>query len=140
MGVGRCNLLIGRSGNAALLCPDELSPQFLPRSAGVPIVLFEVPTAPILREHLPLGAFDRFRRSVAAIADAHGLTFLTIDELGLALTRLDFREPSHLNPSGGETLTRAVAQRLVIPVLRRDGAADSTRRQGAPPDPVQSTQ
>jgi hypothetical protein len=38
---------------------------------GAPIVLFEVLTASILREHLPLGAFERFRRSVAAQRRGH---------------------------------------------------------------------
>jgi hypothetical protein len=40
------------------------------REAGVPLTLFEVPTAPILREHLPRGAYRRYRVAVArAVAE-----------------------------------------------------------------------
>jgi hypothetical protein len=88
------------------------------REAGVPLVLFEVPTAPILRAHLPEGAYRRYRVAVARAAEAHGVPFVTVEDLGLELTARDFREQSHLNQGGGTKLTRAVAQRVVLPALR----------------------
>jgi hypothetical protein len=89
------------------------------REAGVPLVLFEVPTAPILRAHLPEGAYRRYRVAVGGVAQAHGVPFLTVEDLGLELTRRDFREQSHLNQGGASKLTRAVAERVVLPALRR---------------------
>ena len=87
------------------------------REAGVPLALFEVPTAPILREHLPKGAYRRYRVAVARAAQAHGVPFLSVEDLGLELTRRDFREQSHLNQRGATKLTRAVAERVVLPAL-----------------------
>jgi hypothetical protein len=88
------------------------------REAGVPVVLFEVPTAPILRKHLPEGASSRFRAAVARATEAHGVPFLSVEDVGLDLTRLHFREQSHLNQRGAAKLTRAVAERVVLPALR----------------------
>ena len=87
------------------------------REAGVPLALFEVPTAPILRAHLPKGAYRRYRVAVARAAEAHGVPFLSVEDLGLELTHRDFREQSHLNQRGATKLTRAVAERVVLPAL-----------------------
>jgi hypothetical protein len=87
------------------------------RNAGVPIALFEVPSSPILREHLPADAYPRYHAAVARAAEAHGVRFLSVEDLGLDLTRLHFREQSHLNQHGATKLTRAVAERLVLPAL-----------------------
>jgi hypothetical protein len=87
------------------------------REAGVPLVLFEVPSAPILREHLPKGAYRRYRVAVGRAAEAHGVSFLTVEDLNLEPTRRDFREQSHLNQRGAAKLTRAVAERVVLPAL-----------------------
>jgi hypothetical protein len=87
------------------------------REAGVPLVLFEVPTSSILREHLPKGAYRRYRVAVARAAQAHGVPFLSVEDLGLELARRDFREQSHLNWRGATKLTRAVAERVVLPAL-----------------------
>ena len=87
------------------------------REAGVPLALFEVPSAPILWEHLPKGAYRRYRVAVGRAAEAHGVPFLTVEDLGLELTGRDFREQSHLNQHGATKLTRAVAERVVLPAL-----------------------
>ncbi len=87
------------------------------REAGVPLALFEVPTSPILREHLPKGAYRRYRAVVARAAEAHGVPFRSVEDLGLELTRRDFREQSHLNQRGATRFTRAVAERVVLPAL-----------------------
>jgi hypothetical protein len=87
------------------------------REAGVPLALFEVPTAPILREHLPKGAYRSYRVAVARAAEARGVPFLTVEDLGLEFGRRDFREQSHLNERGATKLTRAVAERVVLPAL-----------------------
>jgi hypothetical protein len=88
------------------------------REAGVPLTLFEVPTAPILREHLPRGAYRRYRVAVARAAEAHGVPFLTVEDLALEFGRRDFREQSHLNQRGAAKLTRAVAEWVVLPALQ----------------------
>ncbi len=88
------------------------------REAGVPLALFEVPTAPILRKHLPRGAYRRYRVAVERAAQAHGVPCLSVEDLGLELRRRDFREQSHLNQRGASKLTRAVAERVVRPALQ----------------------
>ena len=51
--------------------------------AGVPLVLFEVPSAPILREHLPEGAYQRYRVAVqrAAVSALHAAILEAFDIL-----------------------------------------------------------
>jgi hypothetical protein len=87
------------------------------REVGAPLALFEVPTAPILRAQLPKDAYRRYRVAVERAAEAHGVPFLTVEDLRLGLTGRDFREQSHLNQRGSTKLTRAVAERVVLPAL-----------------------
>jgi hypothetical protein len=91
------------------------------REAGTAIALFEVPIAPILREHLPEGVYERFLDSVARAAHRHGVAFHTLSDLGVALEPGDFLEHSHLNSRGATKLTEALARRVAPSMPRASG-------------------
>ncbi len=86
-------------------------------AADVPVVLFEVPIAPILAEQLTPGTLERFRAGVAQTAASRGVAWVPLEGLGTSFVKAEFREQSHLNVIGAARFTRAVADRVVLPFL-----------------------
>ncbi|HOX43911.1 MAG TPA: hypothetical protein PK668_09935 [Myxococcota bacterium] len=87
------------------------------RAAGVELVLVELPLADVLWRFKPAGTRETFLRVVGEEAARAGLPFVRLDELGLALGPDEFLDQSHLNLRGAERLTRALAERALLPRL-----------------------
>jgi hypothetical protein len=87
------------------------------REHGVPIAVLHAPLSPDLLAETPAQleqTYQEIARNAAAVAHQQPLT---MDDLGVRLTRADFREQSHVNRSGAEKITRALARELVTPTL-----------------------
>ncbi len=87
------------------------------REHGVPIVVLHAPLSPDLLAETPAQlerTYQEIARGAAAIA---GQQPRTVADLGVRLTRADFREQSHVNRAGAEKITRALARAVVTPVL-----------------------
>jgi hypothetical protein len=94
------------------------------RSAGVPLLVVELPLHPVLVSALPPGTIERYRSFVAEAARQNGASFVTTDRLDLDLELTDFHEHSHVNLRGAEKYTAALA-----PIVRaRLGKAERTRK------------
>jgi hypothetical protein len=91
------------------------------REAGVPIVLFELPIADYLHEHIPPGVVGEFRTRITDLCDCTGVPFFTTDKLGLTFTDADFLEYSHVNYHGASRITRALTEQAIIPTLKATG-------------------
>ena len=87
-------------------------------TAGVPVLLVEIPMSRAMASHLPMGTLASFQRIAQGLAEAHGLPLATPTDLALSFDERDFYEPSHLNRRGARRLTDAVAARYVVPHLR----------------------
>ena len=95
------------------------------REAGVPLVLFEVPVADILRRCYPEGTYDHFYRTIAVFQHRYDVPFVSMAKLKPELTDKHFREPSHTNYGGAVRFTRALTRQEIIPRL-----TGQARRQG----------
>jgi hypothetical protein len=89
------------------------------RDAGVPLVLFEVPVAEILRRCYPDGIYDHFYQTIAEFQQPGDLPFVPIAQLKPGLTDKHFREPSHTNYGGAVRFTRALTRQVILPRLRQ---------------------
>ena len=89
------------------------------REAGVPLVLFEVPVADILRRCYPEGTYDHFYRTIAVFQHRYDVPFVSMAKLKPELTDKHFREPSHTNYGGAVRFTRALTRQVILPRLRR---------------------
>jgi hypothetical protein len=91
------------------------------RARGTILVLFETPSSVSFNRILPSRVTLALGLTMRELAAAEGVTFLTVDDLGLVLTDEDFRDPVHLNLRGATALTRALADRVLAPALAKDG-------------------
>jgi hypothetical protein len=98
--------------------------------AGVPIVLIEVPLAQMLKEAYPRGLYDRFLNIMRTVCKNAGVPFVELDQLGISLTDEDFLEYSHLNLEGAQIFTKALAEKVAVPMLRRGALAKSSEWSG----------
>lgn len=87
------------------------------REQEVPLLLVAAPIAPDLMEAYPDGLYGGFLGILAQLQEEEGVSFHTLEELGVELGREHFREQSHLNRAGAEILTRAVTDRLLAPTI-----------------------
>jgi len=89
----------------------------LTRERGVRTILVETPISPDLQRHLPDGVTDGFMEIIDSVRTELGVEFVSVEQLGVEIGRENFREQSHLNRSGGDIMTRAIAERIVLPHL-----------------------
>jgi hypothetical protein len=87
------------------------------RAAGVPLILYENPVPPVLRQYLPAGMYRQYVATVTALAEQHGVPFVKVGDLGVTITNDHFREQSHMNYPGAHYFGGVLAQRVVIPTL-----------------------
>lgn len=86
------------------------------QSAGIPILLVEVPVHEMLERAMPRGTQQRFRKYLQEVEDRYQVPVVSVEELPERFEPEDFREQSHLNYRGAVKYTRAVAP-LVVQAL-----------------------
>ena len=87
--------------------------------AGVPLVLFEIPSSATLERALPEGMLVQATEKIAAVAEKKGVRFVRLSDMGLAFTEADFRDISHLNNTGARRLTDALLESVILPLTSR---------------------
>jgi hypothetical protein len=70
-----------------------------------------------LRKAFPKAIYAHFLRIVDEIAEKNGARFVQLGDLNLKLTDSDMREPSHMSFRGAKTLTAALADRVIEPII-----------------------
>jgi hypothetical protein len=101
-------------------------------AAGVELVLFELPLSSILQDQYR-SIYGELVSAVREQAEAEGVRFVRLSELGVAFTDADFREHSHLNYNGAIRLTRGLYEAVIRPALEGlDGGADAGKDAVAP--------
>jgi len=104
---------VGEDQLAAVAATAELC-----RTHGVPFVLLEAAISEDLQEHFPTGVTETFTNALQSTARTVGVEVQTMSMVGADLDHTDFREQSHLNRQGGEKVTRALADRFILPAIR----------------------
>ena len=87
------------------------------KQRNIPIVFFEVPTSPLLKNHLPRDVYPEFRRRMQKIVEEKGVAYLDEAQLNLKLGEKHYLEESHLNEDGAKLLSKGLVDQVVLPFL-----------------------
>lgn len=87
------------------------------RQYNIPIVLYEMPLSPALKQKMPPDVYREFYALVADLARKHQVPLYLIDDLGLKLGNEHFADAVHMNRHGAALLTDALTQKVVLPRL-----------------------
>jgi hypothetical protein len=82
------------------------------QSAHVQLLIFQVPIPPISIQYMKPGVEAKYVADMTRLAQQTGAIFLSQDQLDLKLTDRDFRDPSHLNLSGADRVSAALAVQI----------------------------
>jgi hypothetical protein len=85
------------------------------RTAGVPLLLAEVPAAPILVANSPKHTYPGFYRLMRELAREFDVRFVALDDLDVSFDERDYREQSHTTYRGALKFTRALGPFIDVP-------------------------
>jgi hypothetical protein len=90
------------------------------QSHGIVLVFLELPLTTSLHDNYPGSVSSYFMKSIKTIAERYGATFVTQAQLGLHLEDNLFIDFEHTNIHGARKITRALASKVVIPLLKHE--------------------
>lgn len=85
------------------------------QAAGIRFVAFELPLSDQLLGALPPQVPQEFRTRMTELALSEGFDFVTLEQLDVAFSPGEYREPSHLNIVGALRMTDVVVERVLAP-------------------------
>jgi hypothetical protein len=88
------------------------------KSAGVVVILYEMPWWPPSYDRLPAGTHEAFLSLADGIARRHGIPFIRASEVNVDLADRDFEGVYHLTADGAERFSEALVRDRLGQVLR----------------------
>lgn len=89
---------------------------------GIILVFLELPLTSTLQDNFPGNVPDDFLDLIQAMAEQYGATLVTQEQLGLHLEDSQFQDFEHANLHGALEITRALANKIILPILERESS------------------